>query len=63
MWHEQQDIYQEGEERNQEGRQEQDQEGQQEARGVRGAVKVRGCGQAEANQGQEGGDGVNDEDR
>lgn len=63
MRHKQKNINQEGKERHQEGRQQQDQEGQQEARGVGGAVEVRGSGQTEADQGQEGGDGVDDEDR
>lgn len=63
MRHKEQDIDQKREERNQKGRQQQNQEGQQEARRMGGAVEVGGSGEAEANQGQQGGDGVNDEDR
>lgn len=63
MRYEEQDIDQKREQSHQQRRQEQDEESQEKARRMGRGVEV-GCGrQAETNEGQESGDGVDDQDR
>lgn len=63
MWHKEQDIDKECEESHEEGWQQQDKKRQQEARRVGGRMEVGRDRQAEADEGQEGSDWVDDEDR
>lgn len=62
MRNEKQDIDQEGEESDEESREGKDEEGEEVSRRMARAMEVSGHCKAEADQGEEGGDGVNDED-
>lgn len=63
MRHEKQDIDQEGEQGHQECWQEQNEESQEEARRMGRAMEVGRGGQTQANEGEEGSDGMYDQDR
>lgn len=63
MRHEEQDIDQECEQRHQQRRQKQNQQREKESRRMRRAVEVSGSRQTKANEGQESGNGMYDENR
>lgn len=62
MRDEQQDIDEEGQQRCEEGKDADDEDEEEVADGVRRGVEVGGKGQDQHDQGQEGGNGVEDED-
>lgn len=57
----QQDIDEESEEGDQEGREQEDQQGQEISRRMRRAMEVSGGSQAQANEGEKGGNGMDDQ--
>lgn len=63
MRNEQQDVDEECEKSDEQGRESEDEEGEEVSRGMTGAMEVGGDGEAEADEGEEGSDGVDDEDR
>lgn len=62
MWYEEQNVDEEGEQSDEESREGEDEEGQEVSRRMARAMEVSGHCKAKADQGEESGDGVDDED-